>query len=132
MQILFHIAFSLFVNEYNGNWATYGGLTGWMQALKQSFDNNTGNNRLVVNAEAIYSDLGYFVNDNDGVVAVFKSLSSKSDVAFISGYLLANYGVDLLTFLQKGKLTFLMFNSGLPTASDLALIINYVNTLPDV
>lgn len=119
-----------FVDAYSGNWATYGGVIGWMQALQQSFNNGTLTNQaapLVFDAEALYSDAGYFRTDADGIIAIFNSLTSKSDVAYIAGYLFANYDVDLLTFLRNGKQ---LFHFGL-SDTQIAQIIAHINTLPD-
>lgn len=128
-----------FLDQYADIIDSYGSVQNWMFDLQNQFNSESATDnkmpddyyylRLASNAEAIHNGLGWLLNDNETVKGIFFSLDEKADVALIANYFYTVFGIDLLNYLQKGKLSFLGLDSGLPT-TDLADIVKHINTLP--
>lgn len=81
-------------------------------------------------AEQLYSTISFWKEpDVDLIKSIFNLLPTQFAVAGIDAYLQFNYNTDLLTFLKGGKRYLLLLQWGL-TDTDLASIINHVQSLP--
>jgi hypothetical protein len=81
-------------------------------------------------AKQIYDELNSFFNDNDDVIiGVFQSCSSKYKVAQVAQAFNQYYKRDILTFLRDGKKTF-DFGTGGISDENYQKIITMVNKKP--
>jgi hypothetical protein len=82
------------------------------------------------NARQIYDSLNtYFSDDEDIVIGVFSSLSSKVKIAQVCQQFQYMYKKDILEYLKNGNKTF-DFGTGGLSAEDYNRILNIVNNKP--
>lgn len=84
---------------------------------------------LVIAAEAIYSSIGWLVQDWNTVNAMFSSITCQINIAYIANYIQVIYTKDLFSLLQKGQWSIFGVDGGMSTTA-LAALVNHVNDLP--
>ena len=78
-------------------------------------------------AKAIYESITYLGNDYAKILAIFKTLSYKTQVSFLAQQFQTLYKQDLLEYLKSGKSNFLVHNA--LKEQQLQTIIELVNKL---
>ena len=78
-------------------------------------------------AKAIYDSITYLGNDYAKILAIFKTLTYKTQVSFLAQQFQALYKQDLLEYLKSGKSNFLVQNA--LKEPQLQTIIELVNKL---
>lgn len=76
-------------------------------------------------AEMLYDQFGWFNDNEEGAVAVFKSLPSQAAGSYLSEAFREIYGQDMLAFLRGG-----IWPQDRLSDADVNLINNYVKSLP--
>jgi hypothetical protein len=78
-------------------------------------------------AKAIYESINWLGNDYSRILAIFKTLSYKTQVSFLADKFAQMYKTDLLDYLKNGKSNFLVQNALNDT--QVQTIIDFVNKL---
>lgn len=78
-------------------------------------------------AKAIYNSITYLGNDYSRILAIFKTLSYKTQVSYLAQKFQELYKMDLLEYLRNGKSNFLVHNA--LSESQLQTIIDLVGKL---
>jgi hypothetical protein len=78
-------------------------------------------------AKAIYDSINWLGNDYARILAIFKTLSYKTQVSFLADKFAQMYKTDLLDYLKNGKSNFLVQNALNDT--QVQTIIDFVNKL---
>lgn len=78
-------------------------------------------------AKAIYESINWLGNDYARILAIFKTLSYKTQVSFLADKFAQMYKTDLLDYLKNGKSNFLVQNALNDT--QVQTIIDFVNKL---
>jgi hypothetical protein len=81
--------------------------------------------------ESALTGFHFVSSDGSAVQSIFSQITTQTECAAISAYLLVNYGQDLLTLLNNMGYTFrtIVMGDGVP-ANVLAAIIKQINSLP--